>query len=404
MIRINGKRLLADLRELAGIGAYKTGVDRIALSPKDIEARRWLVGKLEAAGLQASMDRVGNVLGRDPNAKKAILIGSHTDTVPKGGWLDGALGVGYALEIARSAIEANEPHATGVDAISFEDEEGTYLPFLGSRSYFGDLDDKEIAAAKSKDGASLAAALATIAAEPPPHRFDAKREVCYLEAHIEQGPRMEAGGNRIGVVTGLVGIRRFRLVSHGAANHAGTTPMAMRKDAGAALIALAAGIGDDMRRLAAPDTVWNVGNMIFRPGAANVVPSEGEMLLEFRDIDGALMDRLEERFLARVAEANRGAVTIDIEPTARLAPTALADNLGAAIAEAAIARSETPVSLPSGAGHDAMVVARYMPAGMMFIPSIGGISHDVTENTADADIVFGCEVVADAVSRLRGQI
>jgi beta-ureidopropionase / N-carbamoyl-L-amino-acid hydrolase len=404
MIRINGKRLLADLRELASIGAYKTGVDRVALSVADIEARRWLVGKLEAAGLKASMDRVGNVLGRDPNAKKAILMGSHTDTVPKGGWLDGALGVGYALEIARSAIEANEPHAIGIDAISFEDEEGTYLPFLGSRSFFGDLDDKEIAAAKSKDGASLAAALAMIAIEPPPHRFDARREVCYLEAHIEQGPRMEAGGNRIGVVTGLVGIRRFRLLSHGAANHAGTTPMAMRKDAGAALIALAAGIADDMRRLAGPDTVWNFGNMIFRPGAANVVPSEGEMLLEFRDIDGALMERLEEQFLARVAEANRGPVRIDVESTAKLAPTALAENLGAAIAKAATARGEKPVSLPSGAGHDAMVVARYMPAAMMFIPSIGGISHDVTENTTDADIVFGCEVLADAVSQLREQV
>jgi N-carbamoyl-L-amino-acid hydrolase len=401
MIRINGRRLLADLRELASIGGFKTGVDRVALSAKDIEARRWLVDRLTAAGLQASMDRVGNVLGRDPKAKQAILIGSHTDTVPKGGWLDGALGVGYALEIARSAIEAHEPHAIGVDAISFEDEEGTYLPFLGSRSFFGDLEAGEIAAAKSKDGASLAAAVATIATDPPPHRFDAGRHVCYLEGHIEQGPRMEAGGNRIGVVTGLVGIRRFRVLSHGSANHAGTTPMAMRKDAGAALIALAAGIDEDMRRHAGPDTVWNIGNMIFRPGAANVVPSEGEMLLEFRDIDPAVMDHLTERFLARVAEADRGPVRIEAEATASLAPTALAPHLGAAIAKAATARGETPVSLPSGAGHDAMVVARYMPAGMMFIPSIGGISHDITENTCDEDIVFGCEVLADAVSQLR---
>jgi beta-ureidopropionase / N-carbamoyl-L-amino-acid hydrolase len=404
MIRINGKRLLADLRELASIGAYKTGVDRVALSAQDIAARRWLVGKLEAAGLKASMDRIGNVLGRAPNAGKAILIGSHTDTVPKGGWLDGALGVGYALEIARSAIEANEPHAAGVDVISFEDEEGTYLPFLGSRSFFGDLDDKEIAAAKSKDGTSLAAELTKIAAEPALHRFDAKREVCYLEAHIEQGPRMEAGGNRIGVVTGLVGIRRFRLKSHGAANHAGTTPMAMRKDAGAALIALAAAVGDDMRRLGGPDTVWNIGNMIFRPGAANVVPGEGEMLLEFRDIDARVMDRLHEQFMSRVEEANRGPVGIDVEPTANLAPTPLAEHLCAAIAKAAAARGEKPVSLPSGAGHDAMIVARFVPAAMMFIPSIGGISHDVTENTSDEDIVFGCEVLAGAVSELRARM
>jgi beta-ureidopropionase / N-carbamoyl-L-amino-acid hydrolase len=404
MIPINGKRLLADLRELAGIGAYETGVERIALSAADIEARRWLVDKLAAAGLQASMDRIGNVRGRDPRAKRAILIGSHTDTVPRGGWLDGALGVGYALEIARSAIAANERHAVGIDVISFQDEEGTYLPFLGSLSYFGDLDDTEVAAARSKDGASLAAALATIAHEPPPLRFDAGREVCYLEPHIEQGPRMEAGGNRIAVVTGLVGIRRFRLRSHGAANHAGTTPMAMRKDAGAALIALATALDSDMRALAGPETAWNIGNMVFRPGAANVVPGEGEMLFEFRDLDGAVMDRLEARFAARVAEANRGPVKIEVEPTANLAPTPLAQDLGAVIAAAAIARGETPVALQSGAGHDAMVVARHLPAAMMFIPSIGGISHDITENTSDADIVFGCEVLADAVSRLRGEV
>src|SRR5262249_36393811 len=144
MMRINGERLLADLRELAGIGGFKTGVDRGALSAKEFEARHWLVGKLTAAGLTASMDRVGNVLGCDPKSERAILIGSHTDTVPKGGWLDGALGVGYALEIARGAVEANAPHVPGIDVISFEDEEGTYLPFLGSRSFFGELDPDEI--------------------------------------------------------------------------------------------------------------------------------------------------------------------------------------------------------------------------------------------------------------------
>jgi N-carbamoyl-L-amino-acid hydrolase len=404
MARINGNRLISDLRELARIGAYQTGVDRTALSPKDIEARRWLVDKLRGAGLDASMDRVGNVLGRAPNADKSILIGSHTDTVPKGGWLDGALGVGYALEIARSAIEENEPVAPGIDVISFQDEEGTFLPFLGSRSFFADVDDAEIAAAKSKDGGSLAAALQTIAAAPPPHRFDAKRQACYLEAHIEQGPRMEAAGQRIGVVSALVGIRRFRIRSHGAANHAGTTPMAMRRDAGAALIELGATVNAEFRRLADADTVWNIGNMIFRPGAANVVPSEGEMLLEMRDINTEVLDRLEARFVTLVADANRGAVGVDVETAARIPPTAMAENLGSAIAAAAVAHGETPVHLPSGAGHDAMVVARFMPAAMMFIPSIGGISHDVRENTSDADIIFGCEVLADAVAQVRRQL
>jgi len=350
------------------------------------------------------MDRVGNVLGRAPNATKSILIGSHTDTVPKGGWLDGALGVGYALEIARSAVEANEPAVAGIDVISFQDEEGTFLPFLGSRSFFADIDEAEIAAAKSKDGGSLAAALRTIAGEPPPHRFDGKRQVCYLEAHIEQGPRMEAAGQRIGVVSALVGIRRFRIRSRGAANHAGTTPMAMRRDAGVALIELGAAVNAEFRRLADADTVWNIGNMIFRPGAANVVPSEGEMLLEMRDIKTEVLDRLEARFVALVGDASRGAVGIEVETTARIPPTAMTESLGAAIAAAATAHGEKPVLLPSGAGHDAMVVARFMPAAMMFIPSIGGVSHDVRENTSDADIIFGCEVLADAVAQVRRQL
>ncbi len=404
MARINGNRLIADLRELAGIGGFQTGVDRVALSGPDIEARRWLVDKLRDAGLDASMDRIGNVLGRAPHAERTILIGSHTDTVPKGGWLDGALGVGYALEIARSALEANEPGPIGIDVISFEDEEGTFMPFLGSRAFFDDLDDAEIAAAKSKDGAALSTALQAIAAAPPPHRFDARRQVCYMEAHIEQGPRMEAAGQRIGVVSALVGIRRFRIRSHGAPNHAGTTPMGMRRDAGLALVELAAVVNAEFRRLADRDTVWNVGNMIFRPGAANVVPGEGEMLLEMRDIDTAVLDRLEAGFMALVADANRAPVGIEVETTARIPPTAMADHLGAAIAAAAAARGEAPVRLPSGAGHDAMVVARFLPAAMMFIPSIGGISHDVRENTSDADIIFGCEVLADAVAQVRQQL
>ncbi len=403
MARINGARLIADLRELASIGGYRTGVDRTALSGADIEARRWLVDKLDRAGLDAAMDRVGNVLGRAPDVTRTILIGSHTDTVPRGGWLDGALGVGYALEIARSAIEDGGPSSIGIDVVSFEDEEGTFLPFLGSRSFFADLADAEITAAKSKDGASLAAALDSIATAPAPHRFNAGRQVCYLEAHIEQGPRMEAAGRRIGVVSALVGIRRFRIRGHGAANHAGTTPMAMRRDAGIALIELAAAVNAEFRRLADRDTVWNIGNMIFRPGAANVVPGEAEMLLEMRDIDAQVLDRLEARFTALVADAKRGPVGVEVETLAYLPPTAMAEHLGAAVTAAAAARGETPIRLPSGAGHDAMVAARFMPAAMMFIPSIGGISHDVAENTSDADIVFGCEVLADAVERLRRQ-
>src|SRR4051812_16744705 len=301
-IRINPDRLLSDLRELATIGKYETGVDRVAFSEPDIAARRWLVRKLRAAGLDAALDRVGNVLGRAPNATTAVLIGSHTDTVPKGGWLDGALGVIYGLEIARSAIEGGK-HAVGVDVVSFQDEEGTFLPFLGSRSFCADRLDAEIAAARARDGRALPDALATVAQEATLLRLDPARHRCYLEAHIEQGPRLETGGRRIGVVTGIVGIRRFRVRAQGRADHAGTTPMAVRSDAGATLIALAAWIVEEFPRLAGPDTVWNIGAIAFCPGAANVVPAEAELTLEFRDLNADVLDRLEARLLARVAEA-----------------------------------------------------------------------------------------------------
>jgi len=401
MALIDAGRLLSDLRELAAIGRFGTGVDRIAFSAADIAARRWLVGKLRAAGLDAGMDQVGNVLGRYPGVSTAILVGSHTDTVPKGGWLDGALGVIYALEIARSAIEAGGQSAVGIDVVSFQDEEGTYLPFLGSRSFCGDLGDAEIAACRAPDGRPLSAAMADIAVEPPPLRLDTARQRCYLEAHIEQGPRLEAARRRIAAVTGIVGIRRFRIRARGQADHAGTTPMAMRKDAGVVLFALAAWVADEFPRCGGPDTVWNIGNIALRPGAANVVPGEGEMIVEFRDPNADLLDRLESLFLARVAAAASGPVAVTSEPLLRIEPTAMAPELQGAIAAASAAAGEPAMLVPSGAGHDAMVLGRYIPAAMMFIPSIGGRSHDVSENTSDADIVFGCEVLAQAVAQLR---
>src|SRR5215212_5120806 len=164
------------------IGKFQTGVDRVAFSAADIKARRWLLAKLQAAGLDAWMDQVGNVLGRYPNVASAVLIGSHTDTVPKGGWLDGALGVVYGLEIARSAIEAGERLTTGIDVVSFQDEEGTILPFLGSRSFCADVTEAEIAHCRSRDGTQLTRALATIAHEAPPLRLDAPHHLCFLEA------------------------------------------------------------------------------------------------------------------------------------------------------------------------------------------------------------------------------
>jgi N-carbamoyl-L-amino-acid hydrolase len=175
----------------------------------------------------------------------------------------------------------------------------------------------------------------------------------------------------------------------------------MRKDAGATLFALAARIAAEFPRLGGPDTVWNIGSIALRPGAANVVPSEGEMMLEFRDTAAAKIDLLEQTLFDWVAEANRsGPVKIEATPTARIAPTAMAAKVGALIAAAARERGEDALFMPSGAGHDAMVLGRFMPAAMLFIPSVGGRSHDIVEDTAEADIVLGCEILAETVARL----
>jgi N-carbamoyl-L-amino-acid hydrolase len=400
MIRIDGARLLADLRQLATFGRCGTGVDRVAFSAADIAARRWLAQRMCEAGLDARMDRAANVYGFDPRAARAVLIGSHSDTVPKGGWLDGALGVIYALEIARAAIESGERSPLGVDVVSFEDEEGTHLSLMGSRTFCGELPDANLERLAGRD-AALAAALAALREEALPSRIDPARHVCYLEAHIEQGPRLEAAGRRIGIVTAIVGIRRIRIRAKGQADHAGTTPMAMRKDAGMALFRLAARVAETFPRLAGPETVWNIGQMAMQPGAANVVPGEAWMLLEFRDTDPAILDRLERAVLGWIAEPNQEHAELSAETIARVPPSATDRELAETIAAAARERGQEPLWLPSGAGHDAMILEHHLPVAMLFVPSIGGRSHDITENTADADIVLGCEVLAAAADRIR---
>jgi N-carbamoyl-L-amino-acid hydrolase len=402
MMRVNGDRLLSDLRQLASFGRFKTGVDRVALSPADLEARRWLMQRMGEAGLEPHMDEVANVYGRDPKTTRALMIGSHTDTVPRGGWLDGALGVMYGLEIARAARDSGDSSSVGIDVMSFQDEEGTYLAFLGSRIFCNDLAAAEIDGARSA-GVSLRSVLAAVPPAKNPLRIDTARHVCYLEAHIEQGPRLEQAGRRIGIVTAIVGIRRFRIRTRGQADHAGTTPMASRRDAGAALLRLGAQVAREFPALGGKDTLWNIGSVVFRPGAPNVVPSEAEMVLEFRDTDPAILDQLERELRNWVEESNRGACPTEIETMALIAPFPLARDLAGVLASSAKARGEDPVYMASGAGHDAMVMGRYMPAAMLFVPSIGGRSHDISEDTAEADIVFGCEVLADAIERIRAQ-
>ncbi|MGD1974118.1 MAG: hydantoinase/carbamoylase family amidase [Desulfobacterales bacterium] len=405
MPEINPQRLMNDLKHLRTIGQYGTGVIRPAFSTKDMEARQWLFDRMEAAGLKTSVDGVGNVFGRSPNPGKGILIGSHTDTQPQGGWLDGSLGVIYGLEIMRAFSEDHSTAHFAVDVASWSDEEGTYLSMLGSRSFCGVLKRDDMERAQNHQTAlPLSAALKQAGLTGiPTIALDSERYVAYLEAHVEQGPHLEAQGNHLGVVTAIVGIRTLRLLFNGQQNHAGTTPMEYRKDAGIALIELVHDINREFPSLAGPRTVWTIGYVHLEPGSPSVVPGRAEMLLQFRDTDDNILDALESKTAWIVEEAHKkGPVDVDLTAVPpQCEPAGMDETVQEYLASAA--ETHAPgrwIHMPSGAGHDAQVLAQRLPAGMLFVPSIGGISHDIAEDTAEEDIVRGCRTLATTTEAL----
>lgn len=406
MPRINPTRLMDDLAHLRTFGASGTGVMRPSLSPVDMAARHWLRQRMTEAGLDAHIDGVGNVLGRSRNPGKALLVGSHSDTQPRGGWLDGALGVIYGLEIVRALAEDPATRDLAVDAVSWVDEESTYLGCLGSRSFCGIVSQEAINAATNAQGGRLTDALVAAGLDDiAPARLEPNRYIGYLEAHIEQGPHLEAAGNTIGVVTSIVGIRGCRIEFHGQQNHAGTTPMPLRKDAGVALIDFGYKLRQAFQAVAGPQTVWTIGRVTFSPGAQSIIPGEADMLLQYRDPEEERLDQLEAAIHQLAATANReGPVEVKVVQTRTpIAPTIMDAGLQQHLAQAAERHATGAwVHMPSAAGHDPMVLSAHLPCGMLFVPSINGISHDFAEDSHEADIIRGCQVLADAAASILG--
>jgi N-carbamoyl-L-amino-acid hydrolase len=402
--RINPARLLDDLKTLRSFGATGPGVVRLSLSPVDIEARRWLAGRMTDAGLDAVIDGVGTVFGRSRRRGPALVIGSHTDTQPTGGWLDGALGVIYGLEIARALGECEATREYAVDVASWIDEEGTFSSFLGSRSFVGEAVDASLQSARNHEGLLLGDALAQAGlANAPRVTLDRTRQRAYLEPHIEQGGRLEASAKSIGVVTTIVGIREFQVRFTGQRNHAGTTPMAIRRDAGAALVAFIARIDDAFGRLADADTVWTVGRIDLDPGSFSVVPGKAVLHLQFRDGNRERLHAMDEALAELVDEWNaQNAVKAElIACEGAEEPVTMDTDLQQHLAQAAEALAPGKwTRMPSGASHDAQVIGHHIPACMLFVPSIGGVSHDFIEDTAEQHIVLGCEVAAQAAARI----
>jgi len=403
MVKINPDRLMGDLKHLRGIGTYKTGVHRPTFSPQDMEARHWLAGRMREAGLDARIDGIGSVFGRREATGPKILTGSHLESQNHAGWLDGALGVIYGLEAARAIADDGGFGDCAVDVIALCDEEGHYGSFLGSKSFLGILEEAEIDAATNRyDGKPLRQALEEVGlAGESRVRYEDGRYKAFFEAHIEQGDTLISSDLKIGNVTAIVAIWQYKLVFTGEQNHAGTTSMKRRRDAGRAAMRALAKIDERFPQICGERTVWTAGRVTLEPGAPSIIPGRAEVLFQFRDADEAVLDRLDTELRAIVAEIDaEGVCGAAIEVMGQSKPARMDPGLQDAIdAAAAIHAPGKCIRMPSGAGHDAQYLARIMPAAMLFVPSIGGISHHWTEDTAEEDLILGGQVYAEAVAK-----
>ncbi len=314
------------------------------------------------------------------------------------------MGVIYGLEVARALAEDPATAHLAADVASWADEEGHWGGMFGSKSFIGRLSDEDVDKARHReDGSRMRDALKAAGLEGRPReQMKDGGYRCYLEAHIEQGGLLEASGKRIGVVTAIVGIYQYRLTFTGVQNHAGTTPMPIRKDAGVAMMRLYNEVMGKFPSVSGPRSVWTVGRMAVEPGAPAIIPGKAEMILQCRDADRAILEAFEKKLVEIVASENaRGPCTVECVNLTRTMPAPMHERLLEALDEAAERHApDAHMRMPSGAGHDAQILAQRLPTAMMFVPSIGGISHHFTENTADADIVLGCRVFADAVVRI----
>ncbi|MXR36493.1 hydantoinase/carbamoylase family amidase [Craterilacuibacter sinensis] len=406
----DGARLLDGLRTLRGFGARGDAVCRQSLSADDMRSRRYLARRMLDAGLDARIDGVGNVIGRSRQSGPALLLGSHSDTQPVGGWLDGTLGVLAAIEVARALLRCPATAHLAVDVASFIDEEGSHLGFLGSRAAAGLLDQATLDASDSLQGGSLLPRLKAAGLSGLVEPLDLARYAGFIELHIEQGPYLDDAGQSLGVVTAIVGARTLDIVASGEMNHAGSTPMARRRDAGRAMIHLAAALDQCLEQMAGPYTVWNFGQMAFSPGATAIVPDGAMLRLQFRDQDEDLLDAVEAAMMALV-QARNGRDGVRLEAVRRGEPTR-AVCMDGGLREACIhaAHAVAPTAwreLPSGALHDAGILGRVMPAAMLFVPSIGGISHSAAEDTRTEHLLAGGEALLQAViawARINNQL
>ncbi len=404
MLTVNFDRLKQDLRDLAEIGRSEDrGIYRMAFTDADMQARDWLENRIREAGLEAYRDGAVNVFGRH-NCRdeiRSIIVGSHLDTVPGGGDLDGALGVLTALECLRRIKEENIPTEYGLEMVAFSDEEGRFGGPMGSLALTGNLIPEKIHTATDLNGVYLKDEMAR-------HGLDARDALharrhpetvrAYLEMHIEQGPVLDSKNLRVGIVDGITGLFKWTAKLIGEADHAGTTPIDMRKDAFLGLAEFAGEINRVIEEHGGDNSRATIGNVDLFPGTANTIPGQVDFSLDVREIKKDLLDDLNGAF-RRVLSAigRRRDLMFEFEVISWIDPVDC-DNGIVNVIESNAGKMETDyLRMPSGAVHDAQIMASIAPVGMIFVPSIGGRSHSPAEWTHWEDIETGANLTLNTL-------
>ena len=405
-LRVDIDRLRGDLEQLARFGAdERGGVTRTSFSVADRRARAWLAERAAEAGLVMRTDGIGNVFLRAPGRPDgpAVWTGSHLDSVPNGGAFDGALGSMAALEVARRLVEERVAVRRPVEVVIFADEEGNYHHLCGSTALVREFRPEELAALRGRDGDRLVDALAAAGLDPQAATRTAVAPgsvYAFVELHIEQGAVLDSRGVQIGVVTGIVGLGGGELTFTGRADHAGTTPMGMRRDALRAAADLVLRLPEVTASVSGA-AVATCGIVHVEPGAANVVPATCRLQLDFRDPDG---DRLVGLERAIVAEAERAAARHGVQVAYRrdsiTDPVRLDERIQAVIEAEAGRLGLSTMRMPSGAGHDSQNLAKLAPTGMIFVPSVDGRSHSPAELTGWPDVENGANLLLATVHAL----
>ena len=394
---LDGEQLLEDLDTLGEIGKNPAGgIDRIAFSAADMEGRRFVEKLMQAAGMTTRTDAAGNTIGLYAGMEDLppIGVGSHTDTVPRGGKFDGALGVLAAIAAVRALNESNMRLRRPIEVVNFTAEEATMAGgTMGSRFWVKEVDSAEFDQ-PAWDNQPTRSHLLSAGIDPEKigrARRDKGSLAAFLELHIEQGETLEQREKQIGVVEGIVGIRRYQATFTGYANHAGTTGMERRQDA---LVAAAPFVPFVRETAIANRIVGTIGKVDVHPGAPNVIPGQVDLNVEIRGLDEAVLDHAAEQLRAK-AEAVGGTITqLSAKPAVRCNA-----QLTTALCAACEALDMDYLRMPSGAGHDAMNIAFICPIAMLFVPSQGGVSHAPDEYTRPEDCINGARVLLEALLR-----